>query len=498
LTTTLPDVESESTISDPPSSRSRLRARVATTSMWLVPTLATLVIGRFRAGRVQFHPDEAVTLGVAHRSVDDIVRLAGNIDGVIAPYYLFMHFWIRLFGDSEAAMRIPSIVAIAAGVGLTTILGKRLFNERVGFLAGLILAIVPGISYYAQTARAYGFTLFAGALCSLALLRAFDRASRGRWIGYALTVTLMAYAHIAAAALLLAAHGVLAALCWYRDRNRAALGWIVAVAGGLLPAAPLLWVGAREHDRQLSWIPPPTLGSFFPQLGSLMYLDAGVAGLLFGLALAARWPRRRNLVFVAVLAVLPQVVLVLAGLFTNIWLPRYHFFALAFLALLAAVALARSVSASAGALVLLTLIGLSSQVGMRAPVGQRFTDYQTMVKIVQDEQRPGDAIAYQHRVEWALRPLFESKLPPARRPIDALIAATPAQAADIFATPCPDTDACLRGIDRIWLIYTDYAPQNPIAGLGPADPVVREQFTITRVWSARLWGWVALAIRKTN
>jgi mannosyltransferase len=62
--------------------------------------------------------DEGATLAIATRSVPQIMEQAGNLDAVLAPYYLFMHFWISVFGDSVLAMRMPSILAMAVGVGL--------------------------------------------------------------------------------------------------------------------------------------------------------------------------------------------------------------------------------------------------------------------------------------------------------------------------------------------------------------------------------------------
>ena len=53
-------------------------------------------------------------------------------------------------------MRIPSVIAMVVAVALTVIIGRRLTGSGwAGLFAGLIVALTPSISYYAQTARSY-------------------------------------------------------------------------------------------------------------------------------------------------------------------------------------------------------------------------------------------------------------------------------------------------------------------------------------------------------
>ncbi len=50
---------------------------------------------------------------------------------------------IVLFGLSETAVRLPSVLAGVAAVGLIFLLGRQLFSEKVGLLAAFFLAINP-------------------------------------------------------------------------------------------------------------------------------------------------------------------------------------------------------------------------------------------------------------------------------------------------------------------------------------------------------------------
>ena len=121
----------------------------------------------------------------------DIARLARNLDAVISPYYVFMHFWIFLFGDSDLALRLPPLLATALGVGVVAGLGRRLAGPGTGIVAGLLLSPVPMLSFQGLQARPYGFTLLCTMLATLTLYRALDNPSWRRWSVYGLCVLLV-------------------------------------------------------------------------------------------------------------------------------------------------------------------------------------------------------------------------------------------------------------------------------------------------------------------
>jgi mannosyltransferase len=133
------------------------------------PGAAMLTIGLIQPARPVLSWDEVATADVAHRSAAQIGQLAHHIDGVFAPYYLLMHVWITLFGDSVLSLRLPSILAITATAALTGELGRRLFGVRAGTAAGLLLALIPNISRYAAEARPYATACMLSVLALLAL-----------------------------------------------------------------------------------------------------------------------------------------------------------------------------------------------------------------------------------------------------------------------------------------------------------------------------------------
>src|SRR5213083_527434 len=124
--------------------------------------------------------DEVATRWAALLPLRELAHLLGNVDAVHGLYYVLMHGWV--------ALRIPSVIAMAVAAVLMVIIGRRLTGSGwAGLFAGLIMALTPSISFYAQTARSYAM-VFACALGStLALMYALEaeaagRSSRRRWL----------------------------------------------------------------------------------------------------------------------------------------------------------------------------------------------------------------------------------------------------------------------------------------------------------------------------
>ena len=145
--------------------------------------------------------DEVATRWAALLSLHQLGRLLRHVDAVHGLYYLVMHGWMAV-GTSPAVMRIPSVIAMVAAVALTAVIGRRLTGSGwAGLFAGLIVALTPAISYYAQTARSYALVFACVLGSTLALLHALaaearartqegERAGRtrfpaGRWLAYA-------------------------------------------------------------------------------------------------------------------------------------------------------------------------------------------------------------------------------------------------------------------------------------------------------------------------
>jgi mannosyltransferase len=429
---------------------------------WLVPAAVTAAIVAHHAARPQLWRDEFATWQAATRTVPQIVALGHHIDAVTVPYYVFMHYWIARFGDSVLALRTPSIIAMTATAAVVAALGRRLYGAKAGLLGGLLVAVVPVVSRYAQEARAYSFAALFAAVATYLLVVALQRSRWYAWVGYAAAVLLLGLSH-QVALLLLAAHLVAVVVECRREHRLRALWWLLAVGVALAGLLPVALLGLGEQGTQLSWLSaarPIDLAQLPERLFGAAAIGGAVCALAaVGLARGDRWGRTLWLS-----ALLPIALLFLADQYvTPIFLGRYLVFATPLLCLLAGRALAGVRWWLAGVVVLVVaLLGYPEQQSMRRSHSP--FDYAGAAAVVRAGQRPGDGIVYAPRGGWqftdeAFRYLLRGAVPR-----DVLLYRDEAQRASLWATECPDPAPCLRGTPRVWTVSADNLETHRTAG----------------------------------
>jgi len=70
-------------------------------------------------------------------------------------YYLLLRAWGMVFGSSEIALRMPSVIFGLLTIYIVFLIGKELFNKKVGMIASVLLATSGLHIYYSQEARMY-------------------------------------------------------------------------------------------------------------------------------------------------------------------------------------------------------------------------------------------------------------------------------------------------------------------------------------------------------
>jgi mannosyltransferase len=240
--------------------------------------------------------DEVATRWAALLSLRQLAHLVRNIDAVHGTYYLLMHAWMAL-GTSPVVMRIPSVISMTAAAAMTVIIARALTGSGwAGLFAGLIMALTPTISYYAQTARSYALVFACVLGSTLVLLHAMKAEAAGdsgaritrRWLGYAALMALSGYLN-EMSLLVLAAHGLTVLLARYG--RRAAQHWAAAAAGAALLVAPLIVVSAGESGA-IAWIARPGPADLRILFHDYFGATTVVAVLLVGCAVTAVLPRR--------------------------------------------------------------------------------------------------------------------------------------------------------------------------------------------------------------
>ena len=83
-------------------------------------------------------------------------------------FHFLLHFWIKIFGDSEVSVRMPSVILGVGSIWLVYKTAVLLFHlggvhantSKVFWLSALLLATSPLHIYYSQEARMYSLTCF--------------------------------------------------------------------------------------------------------------------------------------------------------------------------------------------------------------------------------------------------------------------------------------------------------------------------------------------------
>jgi mannosyltransferase len=284
-TGTKPTAPTAATPGAPPS---RWMSYAARSGPVLVPVAAVAVAGSWGLARSgSMGNDEVATRWAALLSLRELAHLVRHIDAVHGLYYLVMHCWTVL-GSSPTVMRVPSVVAMGIAAGLAAVIGRRLTGSGwAGLFAGLIMAVTPSISYYAQTARSYAMVLAGVLAATLALLHALDAEKAGArkrstqwWLAYGALVALSGYLN-EMALLVLAAHAVTVLVA--RPGTATVRRWAAAAVCGAALVLPLLALSVRQHAA-VSWIGRPDLASVRTLFRD--YFGAGTAASVILLACA--------------------------------------------------------------------------------------------------------------------------------------------------------------------------------------------------------------------
>lgn len=86
-------------------------------------------------------------------------------------WFFVLWSWGKLFGYSEIALRLPSVIFGVLTIYVTYLIGKKLLSKNLGLTAALLLSINPLHIYYSQDARMYALAALAVAVNIFLLIK---------------------------------------------------------------------------------------------------------------------------------------------------------------------------------------------------------------------------------------------------------------------------------------------------------------------------------------
>jgi mannosyltransferase len=426
---------------------------------WAAPLVVTAALGLFEIGVPQLWRDELATWSAASRTLPQLWAMLHNIDAVLGIYYFGLHLWMAVFGDSATAMRLPSVIGMAAAAPVVALIGQRLGGRLAGLAGGLIFAVLPSVTRFGQEARPYAFATFFAALATLCFLRAMERPRWSRWAVYAVVLAAAGATNLIT---LCVAGGHLLIVLWDFLQRTVRVGgdgsadsgkrlpgarpapegtptllvrrFCVAVVGGAILVSPLAIAGHSQQSGQIGQYVTPHVAQLFFSGGLWLELFASVPVTLVVMLLAfvalfaARDARRRSIAGSALAMAIGPVLAVwlISRGPASYWTYRYMLFSIigwsvgaglgiAYLgdrvrgtrlarltgSLSPRFALAAVLVAAVG------LVGLHDQLALRQnqahnlwaypemPSNGQPVDYQAAVAVLEANARPGDFIAYE-------------------------------------------------------------------------------------------------------
>ena len=172
---------------------------------------------------------------------DTISRVAQ--DGSQPPlYFLILHFARWIFSDSEWALRLPSAVAGWLCIPAIYLLGKKLYSEREGIMAALLVSVLWAPVYFSQEARPLSLLILLSILTSyfwwdlMLGLRYHGELPKREAVWYIVCAVLLAYTHYFGLLLVVLQAAALMALAF--DELRRVMFLYVPVALAYLPWLP--------------------------------------------------------------------------------------------------------------------------------------------------------------------------------------------------------------------------------------------------------------------
>ena len=169
-----------------------------TYSLFLVLIFASsFILFTYKLGAESYWLDEILTFVESRRPAFDILSKTTYIDHV-PLYFLIVHYWSQLFGESEVSIRLISVIFALGSVSVLYFIAKALFDEKVAFLSSILLGANPFFIIYAQEARMYTLATFFSLLSVYFFYKSVTEGKAECFILFSFFTLLNIYTHLLA------------------------------------------------------------------------------------------------------------------------------------------------------------------------------------------------------------------------------------------------------------------------------------------------------------
>jgi uncharacterized membrane protein len=392
--------------------------------------------------------DEAITIHQGHLSLHDLFRNLYYGDRQPPLYHLTLWLTIHAFGDSELAVRLPSLIAGTLVIPVLYELGRELYDRRTGLIAAAFAAVSPLLIWYSQEVRMYELASLFGLLALLTQLRVIRNGTMLNWAAYILATAALLWSHYFGLLLIGVQQLVFVGVIVHRKRNGQpfrplALGFAYSAAVLVMQLVPLLVFAHHQYQITSAAAGSPSgtydYLSFYSVLANMAWSLWGYQPDATTVLLAAMWPLfllgslvllgrggSRQTTSLAAAAIILVVLLIAVSAFDRSYFEVRNFLILVPLVLLLIARLItgwisqpRARLLVAGGVTLTLLIGLADQQLNKS--NPRLFDFRGAIQDIKANGGPNSLILYEPS---DMRYVLEYYAPNLRRqPLSAHIAA---------------------------------------------------------------------------
>lgn len=210
------------------------------------------------SGSGLFTNDEVAQFHIASNDFNYILNAIISYDFAPPLFHFLLHFWLYL-GKTEFIARSFSALVGVLSIPMIYLIGKELYNEKVGLFSAILIATSPLIVWSSQIARNYSLFLLM-TLCSVYyFIKILNNPDSGKkvWFGYITSTLMMMYAHYFAF-LIVITENFLTVLF---SRNKKSIKhWIYSQLSLLIlyiPWLPFLFISLSRKAKD--YLEPPTI-----------------------------------------------------------------------------------------------------------------------------------------------------------------------------------------------------------------------------------------------
>ena len=469
------------------------------------------------AGRPSFWYDEAATISASYsRSLSQLWQMLSNVDAVHGLYYLIMHGWFQILPPTEFWSRAPSGLAVGGAAAGVVVLGKQFSSRTLALTSGVLLAILPRMTWAGIEARPYAFSTMAAVWLTVLLVQAARRESAWVWLSYGIVLAMSVLLDVYLLLLLLA-HVVF--ICVFHRTRTVLVPFAITSVLASCAVTPFV-VAVMGQAHQISWIAPigrrtiedVTVQQYFERSTPFALLSALViaTAIVLWLCTSAQLgeANRQLLTMGVAWLVIPTALIVIWSAWINpIYTPRYLCFTAPAVALILGVCVAALAVKPWIAAAIVGLFALAAAPNyllvQRSPYAKYGMDYSQVADLITAKAAPGDCLLVNDTVTFhpaPMRPLMAARPDAYRKLIDLSLWQRATDRNDVFDTNLiPEASAGpLSGCHVVWIIteadksrpaheQASMLPPGELFGVTPAFSVPRDLgFRLLERWQFNL------------